>query len=169
MRRCWTIAAALIVFAGIVPAGRGADDADLNKKAVEAVKQFTRSAKAKDADGMMKVAGTPWSHSAEWDGDKTFHKPAELRKYFQNSIDDIRKSATRIPAEVFGGGDFSDLLDALKESKAGDDTVRLLRAVEVLGHIDSASARAVLRRLADGADDTRLTRQAKAALARLPS
>jgi hypothetical protein len=129
MRRCWTIAAALIVFAGIVPAGRGADDADLNKKAVEAVKQFTRSAKAKDADGMMKVAGTPWSHSAEWDGDKTFHKPAELRKYFQNSIDDIRKSATRIPAEVFGGGDFSDLLDALKESKAGDDTVRLLRAV----------------------------------------
>jgi hypothetical protein len=47
------------------------------------------------------------------------------------------------------------------------ERVRELRAVEVLEHIGTAEARAVLRTLAEGATDSRLTREAKASLKRL--
>ena len=59
-----------------------------------------------------------------------------------------------------------ELLDAL-ESLPSEDRLRVLRAVEVLEMIGSPEARSVLKRLAGGASEAALTRQAKAALERL--
>jgi hypothetical protein len=50
---------------------------------------------------------------------------------------------------------------------ASADALRQLRAVEALEHIGTADARQVLQRLADGAPDARLTREAQASLERL--
>ena len=58
-----------------------------------------------------------------------------------------------------------ELLDALDRSLAGD-RLRMLRAVEVLEMLGSPEARGVLKRLAGGAPEAFLTRQAKAALER---
>ena len=59
-----------------------------------------------------------------------------------------------------------ELLDTLDGSPTGE-RLRVLRAIEVLEMIDSAEARSVLKRLAGGASEAALTRQAKAALERL--
>jgi WD40 repeat protein len=57
-------------------------------------------------------------------------------------------------------------LDAiLADGVAGD--LRVIRAVEVLEHIGTADARQILQRLAGGAPNARLTREAKASLERL--
>jgi WD40 repeat protein len=58
------------------------------------------------------------------------------------------------------------LLEKL-EPTASPENLRVLRALEVLEHIGTAEARRVLERLADGTPEARLTREAKASLARL--
>ncbi len=59
------------------------------------------------------------------------------------------------------------LLERLDRPIESGDQVRALRAVEVLEQIGTAEAKAVLRDLARGAAEARLTREAEAALARL--
>jgi hypothetical protein len=56
------------------------------------------------------------------------------------------------------------LLKAL-ETGASAETVRLVRAVEVLGHIEGAESRELLDILAGGAPQARATREARAVLA----
>jgi WD40 repeat protein len=59
------------------------------------------------------------------------------------------------------------LLAKLQGPVTSAHTLRLLRAVEVLEHIATPEARQLLQKLASGASDARLTREAKAALERL--
>jgi hypothetical protein len=61
------------------------------------------------------------------------------------------------------------LLTRLEGPIVSAETLRRLRASEVLEHIGSDDARSVLRALAEGAPVARLTREAKAALERLRS
>jgi hypothetical protein len=51
--------------------------------------------------------------------------------------------------------------------RSAGQTLRSLRAIEVLEHLATPEARQVLQKLAEGAPNVRLTREAKAALARL--
>jgi hypothetical protein len=59
------------------------------------------------------------------------------------------------------------LLEALDSFASQPEQMRADRAVEVLEHVGSAEARALLRELAGGATEAPLTRQAKASLKRL--
>ncbi len=61
------------------------------------------------------------------------------------------------------------LLAKLDRSQLPPETLRELRTIEVLEHLDTPEARQVLEALAKGASDARLTRQAQAALTRLAS
>jgi hypothetical protein len=58
------------------------------------------------------------------------------------------------------------LLEPLERNQLTPETLQALRAVEVLEHIGTPAAREVLRSLAQGTPEARLTREAKAALAR---
>jgi hypothetical protein len=71
---------------------------------------------------------------------------AEVRRRLQGVLEALRAARVEVPAA---------------------ELVRRLRAVVILERLGSEEARAVLRELADGAPDARLTRDAKAALARL--
>jgi hypothetical protein len=59
------------------------------------------------------------------------------------------------------------LLGRLNYPLTSPNTIRELRAVEVLEHIGTAQARQVLRKLAEGAPGSRLTDAARASLERL--
>jgi WD40 repeat protein len=59
------------------------------------------------------------------------------------------------------------LLDKLQGPVTAPERLRQLRAVEVLEHVGSPEAREVLEKLAGGAPEARLTREARAALDRL--
>lgn len=60
-----------------------------------------------------------------------------------------------------------ELLEGVRASAASPENLRSLRAVEVLEHIGTPEAEKVLRTLANGAAEARLTRGAKAARERL--
>jgi WD40 repeat protein len=60
-----------------------------------------------------------------------------------------------------------ELLEGVRTLAASPEKLRIFRAVEVLEHIGTPAARAVLKTLADGASEARLTREAKASLERL--
>jgi hypothetical protein len=60
-----------------------------------------------------------------------------------------------------------ELLEGVRVSAASPEKLRVFRAVEVLEHIGTPAARDVLKTLADGASEARLTREAKASLERL--
>ena len=59
------------------------------------------------------------------------------------------------------------LLDSFGGKVVSADVVRRERALEVLEHMGGAEARELLEELAKGAPEAALTREAKAALARL--
>ena len=61
----------------------------------------------------------------------------------------------------------NELLDKLDSRTLSPETLRAVRAVEALEHIGTPEARQLLKALADGAPDARLTRDAKASLQRL--
>jgi WD40 repeat protein len=58
------------------------------------------------------------------------------------------------------------LLQKLEQPVTDPDRLRTLRAIEVLGHINTPEARQVLRKLAEGAPESRLTQQAQETLDR---
>jgi hypothetical protein len=58
-------------------------------------------------------------------------------------------------------------LARLETAGLSPDTLRVVRAVETLEHAGTAEARQLLAKLATGAPEARLTREAKAALRRL--
>jgi len=60
-----------------------------------------------------------------------------------------------------------ELLESVRRSAVSGENLRDQRAVEVLEHIGTADAQKVLKALADGAAEARLTREAKASLERL--
>jgi WD40 repeat protein len=60
------------------------------------------------------------------------------------------------------------ILEALEKDASPPDLVLTNRALEVLEHMDAPEARAWLQTIAQGEPDSRLTQEAKAALARLP-
>lgn len=59
------------------------------------------------------------------------------------------------------------LLESVRAAKVSPENLRVLRAVEVLEHVDTLEARETLKTLANGAASVRLTREAKASLERL--
>jgi hypothetical protein len=59
------------------------------------------------------------------------------------------------------------LLEKAANQEASGDLLRDIRAIEVLEHIATPEARELLKKLAGGAPEARLTREAKAALERL--
>ena len=60
-----------------------------------------------------------------------------------------------------------ELLENVEASTTSPESLRVLRSVEVLEHIGTPDARDVLRKLARGAPEARLTREAEASLERL--
>lgn len=61
-----------------------------------------------------------------------------------------------------------ELLDGIRKQPLPLEMVRMLRGMEVLEHIGTPAARRVIASLAEGTPQARLTREAKAALERLP-
>jgi WD40 repeat protein len=91
---------------------------------------------------------------------------AALEKTGEQANPHLRKRLAENPPP-----DVRRLIEQLLEKADGFLTdlelVRLMRAIEVLEHVGSWEAREVLQNLADGAPEARLTRKAKAAIARL--
>jgi hypothetical protein len=91
---------------------------------------------------------------------------AELEKVGESAALALRKALEGTPsAEVRGR--ITRLLDSFGGKVVSADVVRRERALEVLEHMGGAEARALLEELAKGAPEAALTREAKAALARL--
>jgi RNA polymerase sigma factor (sigma-70 family) len=89
----------------------------------------------------------------------------ELEKLSEDVVPALQRVLDRKPAlEVRKR--LEDLLSRAKVLRSGD-ILRGVRAVEVLERIGSAEARQVLAKLAKGAAEARLTREAKASLERL--
>jgi len=59
------------------------------------------------------------------------------------------------------------LLEKAKDASLPPETLRQLRAVEALEYIATADARRLLKTLGQGADEARLTKEARASLERL--
>jgi hypothetical protein len=90
----------------------------------------------------------------------------ELKKHFDGAAPALRKAlAAKTSLEMQRR--LTLLLERAEEGRWLPEALRTLRAIELLEHIGSPEARAVLQTLADGAPDARLTREAKASLERL--
>jgi RNA polymerase sigma factor (sigma-70 family) len=90
----------------------------------------------------------------------------ELAKLMELAEPALRKALASEPSPELRRR-IEALLDKLHAPVRGAETLRSLRAVEVLEHIATPEARQLLQKLAEGATAARLTREAKAALARL--
>jgi WD40 repeat protein len=91
---------------------------------------------------------------------------AELARLGQLAGPALRKVLARRPSpEVQQRVDA--LVQGLEEKTWPPETMRSLRAIEVLEHARSSDARALLEKLAGGDPESRLTQEARAALARL--
>jgi hypothetical protein len=90
----------------------------------------------------------------------------ELERYGKFAEPALRQALKRKPSiEVHRR--IEALLDNLSRPQAASESLRALRAVEVLEMIGTREARQVLEAVAKGAPEAELTRQAKAALERL--
>lgn len=90
----------------------------------------------------------------------------ELRLLQESAATALRQATQSPSAEVRRRA--SQLLATLDESVLSGERLRTVRAVEVLERIGDAASRRLLQELARGANGARLTREAKAALQRLP-
>jgi hypothetical protein len=92
---------------------------------------------------------------------------AELEKLEERAEPALRRALRERPSSLEMRRRIETLLQRLDGPITSGETLRRLRAVEVLEHIGSPEARRVLRTLAEGAPEAILTREAKAALDRL--
>jgi WD40 repeat protein len=91
----------------------------------------------------------------------------ELRKWGATAEPALRKALdANPPPEIEARKRLQDLLDDLAKGLSGEE-LRSVRAVEVLGRVDSAEAKDVLKALATGAPAAPVTTAAQAALERL--
>jgi RNA polymerase sigma factor (sigma-70 family) len=93
---------------------------------------------------------------------------AELEKLDELAEAPLRQFLHKESASLEVRRRVEGLLKRLEGPVVSPETLRRLRAVELLERIGSEEARRVLQTLAGGAAEGRLTREAKAALARLP-
>ncbi|HTU23164.1 MAG TPA: hypothetical protein VMG10_34330 [Gemmataceae bacterium] len=91
----------------------------------------------------------------------------ELEKMEELAEPVLRRALRERPSSLEQRRRIEGLLKRLEGPITSADTLRQLRAVEVLEHIGSTEARQVLRTPAEGAPEALLTREAKAALERL--
>jgi WD40 repeat protein len=89
----------------------------------------------------------------------------ELEGLADQAEESLRKAAVSNQPEVRHQAE--TLLAKLEYPLTNPERIRTLRAVEVLEHLGTAAAQEVLRDLASGAPEARLTREAKLALERL--
>jgi RNA polymerase sigma factor (sigma-70 family) len=93
------------------------------------------------------------------------HASEELTKFDRVAEPALRKALTQQPSPEMRRR-VQQLLEQLASIPSGTQ-LQQLRAVEVLEHIGTLEARQVLEKLASGTVEARLTREAKASLARL--
>jgi WD40 repeat protein/beta-lactamase regulating signal transducer with metallopeptidase domain len=91
-----------------------------------------------------------------------------LLKAGEQALPALRKALTSGP-QLETRKRLEELIDRLTGGTLTPEQLRLVRAVEALEHIGTPEARQVLRTLADGAPGALPTREAHAALGRLPS
>lgn len=92
---------------------------------------------------------------------------AELEKWEELAEPALRRALRERSLSLEMRRRLEGLLKRLEGPITSRETLRRLRAVEILEHLDSPEARLLLRSLADGASEAHLTREAKAALERL--
>jgi RNA polymerase sigma factor (sigma-70 family) len=90
----------------------------------------------------------------------------ELEKLEERAEPALRRALRERPASLELRRRLEGLLKRLEGPITSTETLRQVRAVEVLEHVGSPEARQVLRTLAEGAPKAILTREAKAALGR---
>ena len=90
----------------------------------------------------------------------------ELEKSGEQAEAALRKKLADKPAAEVRQR-IEQLLSKIEQEQLPPESIRAVRAVEVLEYIGSPEAKAVLETLAGGAEGARLTKEAKASLARL--
>lgn len=91
---------------------------------------------------------------------------AELRRLGERAEAELRKALNGKPT-LEARKRIEELLESISASYRSPQKLREFRALEVLEHIGTSEAQAVLRTLADGAAEASLTCEAKASLRRL--
>jgi hypothetical protein len=91
---------------------------------------------------------------------------AELEKFGEQDLPALRKAMVGNPSPE-ARKRLQTILDALAHQPPAGERLRSLRALAVLEYVGSREARRLLEVLARGAPEARLTREAKASLARL--
>jgi WD40 repeat protein len=90
----------------------------------------------------------------------------ELEKIGEAAVPSLRKALTGEPTPE-ARKRLEELLAKAADKPPDGDTLRSLRAVEVLEHISTPESRQLLQKLTAGTPDARLTREAKASLERM--
>jgi WD40 repeat protein len=90
----------------------------------------------------------------------------ELEKHLDVVAPALRKALAAGPSPEVRRS-LTQLIELAEEGRWAPESLRTLRAIEVLEHIGSEEARTALETLAGGAPEARLTREAKASLERL--
>jgi WD40 repeat protein len=91
---------------------------------------------------------------------------SELKKLGEAGRPILYRALAEHP-DGFGSSGVKQLLETLDGAVDSPDALRALRSIEVLEHIGTRGAKAVLRKISKGAPEARLTQEAKAALHRL--
>jgi RNA polymerase sigma factor (sigma-70 family) len=131
-------------------------------RAVELLSEHLEPARRPESAGLAKLLAEPDSDRFEV-RKKANNELAAMGELARPALE--RARANMPSAEVRRRID--DLLDVIGNPIPAAATLRRARAVAVLEHVGSPSARRLLGRLAEGAPESRLTQEAKASLRRL--
>jgi hypothetical protein len=134
----------------------------LPARAVTALAAHLQPAAPPDAKRLEKLI-------ADLDSDAFTARDAAMRELAQLGVlaeSALRKALAGSPSAE-ASHRMKQLLDKLGSTALAGETLRHWRAIETLEHLATPEARQLLEKLATGAPDARLTRDAKAALERL--